>query len=156
MQIISSSPKETIKIGRVIAGFLKAQDIICLSGELGCGKTILAKGIAAGLKIKAFDVTSSSFVIIRAHLNGKLPFYHFDLYRLKDVRGISSLGFEEYLYGEGVSVIEWPENLGCLVPKEYLKVELIHQNEFTRKINFSAQGKRYKLLLRNIYENIGN
>ncbi|MDD3087657.1 MAG: tRNA (adenosine(37)-N6)-threonylcarbamoyltransferase complex ATPase subunit type 1 TsaE [Candidatus Omnitrophica bacterium] len=156
MQIISSSPKETIEIGRVIAGFLRPQDIICLSGDLGCGKTILAKGIAAGLKIKAFDVTSSSFVIIRAHLNGKIPFYHFDLYRLKDMRDISSLGYEEYLYGEGVSVIEWPQNLGCLAPKECLRVELIHRDEFTRRIKFSAQGKRYKLLLRNIHENIGH
>ena len=145
-----------MRVGRAIAKYLKPQDIICLSGELGSGKTVLAKGIASGLKIGAFDITSPSFVIMRPHLQGKLPFYHFDLYRLKDAQDISALGYEEYFYGEGVSVIEWPEKLGCLIPEECLKVELSYQGEFKRKLKFYAQGERYKALLKNIHENIGN
>jgi tRNA threonylcarbamoyladenosine biosynthesis protein TsaE len=93
MKIISRSFKETLKIGGIIAKYLKPQDIICLSGKLGSGKTVLAKGIASGLGIEVFNVTSSSFVLIREHLKGRLPFYHFDLYRLKAARDISVLGY---------------------------------------------------------------
>lgn len=144
-----------MKIGRVIAKYVIPSDIICLSGELGAGKTVLAKGIASGLKIKAFDVTSSSFIIIRQHLTGRIPFFHFDLYRLKNIIDISSLGYEEYLYGEGVSVIEWPENLGCLIPEENLTIELSCLGVSKRKLKFRAQGRRYKKFLNNIYETIG-
>lgn len=156
MEIISGSFKETIKIGKAIAKHLKPQDIICLSGELGSGKTVLAKGIAAGLGIEAFNVTSSSFILIREHLKGRLPFYHFDLYRLKAAQDISILGYEEYFYGNGVSVIEWPERLGCLMPKEYLKVELIYRGEFKRGLKFHAAGSCYKKLLKDINEDISD
>ncbi len=156
MEIISGSFKETLKIGKIIAQHLKPQDIICLSGELGSGKTVLTKGIASGLGIEAFDVTSSSFVLIREHLKGRLPFYHFDLYRLKAAHDISILGYEEYFYGNGVSVIEWPERLGNLVPKEYLKVELAYRGELKRGLKFYASGSRYKKLLEDINENISN
>jgi len=154
MQIISRSYRETIKIGKAIAAHLKPQDIIALSGELGSGKTILAKGIASGLKMPSFEVTSSSFVIIRQHLKGKIPFYHFDLYRLKDLQDIPGLGYEEYFYGEGVSVIEWPEKLGCFLPKECLRVKLTYLAESRRRLKFTAKGKRYKELLKDIDENI--
>jgi tRNA threonylcarbamoyladenosine biosynthesis protein TsaE len=157
MQVISRSFFDTIRIGKVIAKYLAPKDIICLSGELGSGKTVLAKGIAQGLRIGAFDVTSSSFVIMRQHLNGRIPFFHFDLYRLKNIRDISTLGYEEYFYGEGVSVIEWPEKLGCFSPKECLTVELNYEGEFKkRRLKFKAQGERYKALLKNIHENISH
>jgi len=156
MQITSSSVAQTLKIGRLIARLLKPQDIICLSGELGSGKTVLAKGLAAGLNIRAFEVTSSSFIIIRRHLSGKMPFFHFDLYRLKDMRDISALGYEEYFYGDGISVIEWPQRLGCLMPKECLTIGLSHAGGSKRKLKFKAEGKRYKALLKGIHENIGN
>ena len=156
MRIISRSFNESIRIGRAVAGHLKPGDIICLSGELGSGKTVLAKGIASGLRIEAFDITSSSFVIIQPHLNGRLPFYHFDLYRFNDAQDISALGYEEYFYGKGVSVIEWPEKLGCFYPKECLKIELSHRGESERELKFYANGFRYKELLKDINENIGN
>ena len=156
MEIISGSFKETLRIGRLIAKYLKPQDIICLSGELGSGKTVLTKGIAVGLGIKAFNVTSSSFVLIREHLKGRLPLYHFDLYRLKAAQDISSIGYEEYFYGNGVSVIEWPERLGCLMPKEYLKVKLSYRGGFKRGLKFHAAGPRYKKLLKDINEDISD
>lgn len=153
MEIISDSVNGTLKIGRVIAKYLKPQDIICLSGELGSGKTVLTKGIASGLGVEASKVTSSSFILIREHLKGRLPLYHFDLYRLKAAQDISTLGYEEYFYGDGVSVIEWPERLGCLMPKEYLKVGLTCRGEFKRELKFNAKGPSYKKLLKDIYEN---
>jgi tRNA threonylcarbamoyladenosine biosynthesis protein TsaE len=154
MEIISNSVNDTIKIGRALAKNLKQGDIICLFGELGSGKTVLTKGIALGLGIARGRVISPSFVLIRAHLKAKLPLYHFDLYRLKSPRDIAALGYEEYLYGEGVTVIEWADRLKYLLPKEFLKVELSFKGASQRLLKFSASGRRYKELSKNIYENI--
>lgn len=156
MEIISNSFKDTLKIGKSIAKCLRPQDIICLSGKLGSGKTVLAKGIASGLGIDVFNVTSSSFVLLKEHLRGRMPFYHFDLYRLKSPKEINGLGYEEFFYGDGVSVIEWPERLGCLRPGNYLEVELIYRGKIKRLLKFKAEGERYKKFLRDIHENISD
>src|SRR3989338_4308854 len=111
MELISKSVNQTKNIGRVIAKHLASADIICLFGELGSGKTMLAKGIARGLKINESKVISPTFVLIREHSKGILPLYHFDLYRLKNECEIVAIGYEEYLYGDGVSVIEWADRL---------------------------------------------
>ena len=154
--IVVSVDGLTKKFGKFIAKYLLPGDIICLSGELGSGKTVLAKGIALGLGIDKAKVTSSSFILIKEHLQGRLPLYHFDLYRLKEARDISALGYEDYFYGKGVSVIEWPERLKYLAPKERLLVELTYQGEFKRGLKFYAQGARFKDLLKEIRENIGD
>lgn len=150
MKIISHSVKDTINLGLNLAKRLMPGDIICLEGELGAGKTILTKGIAAGLGVSKAKVTSSSFILIRQHLGGKLPLFHFDLYRLKETSDIASLGYEEYLYGEGVSVIEWAKKLECLMPKERLMVELSYGPKTKRIIMITAVGSRYKDLLKGI------
>ena len=150
MKIISNSVKDTLSLGKSLAKHLKPGDIICLEGELGAGKTTLTKGIAAGLGLSKAKVTSSSFILIRQHLEGRLPLFHFDLYRLKEPTDIAGLGYEEYLYGEGVSVIEWANKLECLMPKERLMVELSHGLGTKRIIKISGQGARYKDLLRGI------
>lgn len=152
MEIISKSVNETKNIGEVIAKHLRPADIICLFGELGSGKTILAKGIARGLKIKESKVISPSFVLIREHSKGILPLYHFDLYRLKNECEIAAIGYDEYLYDDGVSVIEWADRLKSLMPKYFLKIELIFKSGSLRKIKFSAFGARYKGLLKKINE----
>ncbi len=154
MQIISHSQEETAKIGRRIAKNLKPADIICLSGQLGSGKTVLAKGIAGGLGIKKDSVISPSFVLIRQYHQGKFPFYHFDLYRLKYPADIFGLGYEEYLYGDGVTVIEWADKLGYLFPEECLKIEILIKGDSLRLFNFGAEGRYYKKLLEKIYEDI--
>jgi len=148
MKIISRSVKDTLHIGAALARHLKAGDIICLKGELGTGKTTLSKGIASGLKVNQDKVTSSSFVLIRQHLGGRLPLFHFDLYRLKQTKDIAMLGYEEYLYDEGVSVIEWPEKLDCLMLKERLMVKLSYAGENRRVFEFSGEGARYKALVK--------
>lgn len=157
MKIISRSAQETLKLGGILSRNLKPGDIICLEGDLGSGKTTLTKGIAAGLGVDKDKVTSSSFILIRQHLEGRIPLFHFDLYRLKDAGNIATLGYEEYLYDEGVSVIEWADNLDCLMPKEYLMVELSYgSNDSERIFKLSAKGARYKELLGRFNENISH
>lgn len=154
MRLISHSPSDTVKIGKLIARHLKAQDIICLFGELGCGKTVLTKGIGQGLGIARTKINSPSFVLLRQYTQARLPFYHFDLYRLKKPQDILSLGYEEYLYAEGAVVIEWADRLKYLLPKEYLKVELFIRSDTQRLLEFSAYGAHYNELLERIHENI--
>ncbi len=154
MKIISKSVGDTLRIGRKIAKNLRRADIICLFGELGSGKTVLTKGIAAGLGIKKNAIISPSFVLIRQYSGRKLLLYHFDLYRLKAAKDILSLGYQEYLYDEAVTVIEWAERLKYLLPKEYLGLELFIRQNSQRLFKFSAKGTRYKELLGKIYENI--
>lgn len=154
MKVISKSVNETIKIGKVIARNLKSGDIICLFGELGSGKTVLVKGIACGLGIKRDKIISPSFVLIREHHQGKLPLYHFDLYRLKSPSAILGLGYEEYFYDEGVTVIEWADRLKYLLPRESLKIEISFRTNSQRLLEFSAIGSRYKELLGKIHENL--
>jgi len=140
MQIISKSVNNTLAIGRAISKNLQLGDIICLFGQLGSGKTVLTKGIAQGLRIKKEKIISPTFVLIREY-KAKFPFYHLDLYRLKEPRDILNLGYEEYLYNEGITVIEWADRL------KYLKIELFIKTDKQRLIEFSAFGKRYEELL---------
>ncbi len=147
MDITCRSVKDTLQFGRAIARYLRSGDIICLYGSLGAGKTVLSKGIAWGLGIKKEEVISPTFVLIRQY-SGRVRFNHFDLYRLNGVRDIAVLGYEEYLYGEGVSVIEWADRLETLTPQEFLKVELgVLLNRRGRSIKLTAVGKRYEELL---------
>lgn len=152
--MISNSISETIKIGKAIARNLQKGDIICLSGQLGSGKTILVKGIACGLGIDQDKIISPTFVLIRQYAKAKIPFYHFDLYRLKSPEEILVLGYEEYFYAEAVTAIEWPERLKYLLPKECLKVKLLVKGERKRMLNFSASGRHYRELLDNINADI--
>lgn len=152
MKIISHSVKETKKIGRIISKNLEPGDIVCLFGELGSGKTVLTKGIAAGLGIKEDKVISPSFVLIRQHEKGKHPLYHFDLYRLADLGDILGLGYEEYFYDKGIAVIEWADRLKELLPEEFLKIKLSVKTDSRRLLEFSAKGKRYKGLVKEINE----
>jgi tRNA threonylcarbamoyladenosine biosynthesis protein TsaE len=156
MEIISNSAAETRNIGRAIAKNVLPGDILCLVGQLGSGKTMLTKGIASGLRLNAEKVISPSFVLIREHWQGRLALYHFDLYRLNDPEDILALGYEDYLYGNGVSVIEWAERLEYLLPREFLKIELTFKDKSKRVLKFSAQGKHYKDLLGRIHEDIRN
>ncbi len=147
MQLVSRSPDDTMNFGRMLSKKLSAGDIICLFGGLGSGKTVLTKGIAEGFGFKKQEVVSPTFVIIREYARGRLPLYHFDLYRLRSFRDIQALGYEEYFFGEGVSVVEWPEKLGCLLPKEYLRVDIGIISENSRKLTLRPVGSRYARLL---------
>ncbi|MCA9408700.1 MAG: tRNA (adenosine(37)-N6)-threonylcarbamoyltransferase complex ATPase subunit type 1 TsaE [Candidatus Omnitrophica bacterium] len=141
--IISKNIEATQVLGKHLAKLLQAGDIVCLLGDLGAGKTALVKSIASGLKISPEKVQSPTFVLMNTY-EGKKPLYHFDLYRLDDLKEIALLGYEEYLYGDGIAAIEWAEKLGDLMPQEYLKIELKHQKDESRCIKIIGVGKRYQ------------
>ncbi len=148
-EYLSKSESDTIHLGMKLAGQLKKGDIIGLSGDLGSGKTTLAKGMAKALKVNQHAVNSPTFVLLNVY-EGKLPLFHFDLYRLDKPQDILGIGYEDYFYGEGVSVIEWAQKLGPLLPKDYLAVHLVFLNEGARLIQFVPYGKRAKDILKSL------
>lgn len=119
----SGSPEDTKKIAEEIAKDLKAGDIITLNGDLGAGKTVFSKGIAGGLGVTE-EVTSPTFIIMQAYYGGRLPLYHFDVYRLEDPDELLETGAEEYLFGDGVSIIEWAEIIDEILPEDIIKVDI--------------------------------
>ena len=134
MKLISNSVEETIEIGEEIAAKLKKGDVVALIGNLGSGKTVLTKGIAKGLGVKDVRyVNSPSFVIIKEY-KGKIPLYHFDLYRLDKAHSLDPLSYDEYFYGRGVTVIEWADKIRKLLPKKYLEIRLSAAGENKRKV----------------------
>ena len=155
LKIISNSETETINLGTRLVHSLVAGDVVCLFGTLGAGKTILVKGMAKGLGINKDKVISPSFVLIREYLPaGKtksgIPLYHLDLYRLKNAKEVLGLGYEEYLYGQGICVVEWAERMTGFLPSEFLKIELKIKGKTKRVIKLIAKGKRYLRVLRRL------
>lgn len=146
MEIITDSASKTVAAGRALAKALEPGDIVCLYGDLGTGKTVLARGISLGLGGSGCAVLSPTFVLMRCHA-GRIPMYHFDLYRVGGPEDILGLGYEEFFFSDGVSVIEWAERLGYLTPAECLRVELEHLPGMRRRLRFIARGQRYRELL---------
>lgn len=136
VSLISNSEEETKLCAQRLAGQFKAGDIVLLQGELGSGKTTFVKGLGKALKFSPKKVNSPTFVLMN-YYKGKLPVYHFDLYRLANPKEIDTLDLDDYFYGQGISVIEWPERLGEYKPKNYYLVEFQHQGENRRKICIS-------------------
>jgi tRNA threonylcarbamoyladenosine biosynthesis protein TsaE len=136
-----SSPEETVRLGREIAGRLQVGYVVALYGELGSGKTHLAKGICAGLGIDAEHVTSPTFALINEYHGGRLPVYHFDTYRLKSLGEFMALGYEDYFDGDGVSIIEWPEPIESLLPDDAIRIRLHHRGENRRLIEIPAEAR---------------
>lgn len=135
-KIISHCPEETQKIGRDIAKRLKKGDIVAIFGELGAGKTCLVQGIIQGLDIDEW-ASSPSFALINEY-HGKFPVYHLDLYRLKSMEEILALGIEEYLFGDGVAIIEWANKIKDLIPPGYIEIDIFPLDENTREIIISG------------------
>ncbi len=120
--IYISKEEETIKLGELIGRALKPGDIIALRGELGAGKTVLVKGMAKGLDIKE-EPNSPTFVLMNVY-QGRMPLYHFDLYRISGAEELEGIGYEEYLFGGGVSVVEWAERAEEIFPQSTIEVEI--------------------------------
>ena len=153
MDIVSASADRTAAIGKKLAGLLKPGDIVCLRGDLGTGKTVLSRGISQGLGVKGREVISPTFVLMRCH-RGRMPMYHFDLYRINGPRDLLGLGCEEFFFSDGVCVIEWAERLGFLEPVEHLRVELSHKDDGRRGLRFTARGGRYRGLLKDLAKKV--
>ncbi len=141
----SRSARETARIGRVLGQLAEPGDVFLLSGDLGTGKTCLTQGIAKGLGINDY-VRSPTFVLVTIH-QGRLPLYHIDIYRLDEVAEVVDLGLEEYLAGDGVSVIEWASKALDVFPQPYLLVTLEYEGESERVIQLEPRGERYERLL---------
>jgi tRNA threonylcarbamoyladenosine biosynthesis protein TsaE len=145
LEIISRSPEETQKIGVRLGELALPGDVFLLVGGLGAGKTCLTQGIAWGLGIKEY-AASPSFVVIR-ELHGRLPLYHIDFYRLDHLEEIAELGLDDYLYGKGVSVLEWAEKGLSLLPEEHLLIEIGYLSDTGRSLKFKPSGKRYRRIV---------
>lgn len=140
MKILSKSIDETIAAGEKIAKGLKRGSVVALVGDLGSGKTVLTKGIAKGLGVKnSRYVNSPTFVIIKEY-KGKLPLYHFDLYRLTDSSELDIENFEEYFYGGGVTVVEWADKIRQHLPTRYIEVRMKVAGENVRQIEVKSKG----------------
>lgn len=118
----TSRREETFKIGQLIGAALNPGDIVCLHGDLGAGKTVLTQGIGRGMGINQL-INSPTFTLVNEYI-GRIPLYHLDLYRLADPAQLEQIGWEEYVFGPGAAVIEWPEVLIPLLPADYLKITL--------------------------------
>jgi len=121
--IETHSAEETFELGRRIGRQARAGEVYTLTGDLGVGKTVLTQGVAAGLGIEE-PVNSPTFTIVQIYEEGRLPFYHFDVYRIGDVEEMEEVGYEDCFYGEGVSLIEWGDLIEEIIPDHYVKVTI--------------------------------
>jgi tRNA threonylcarbamoyladenosine biosynthesis protein TsaE len=146
----SSSPQDTYVLGQKLAFYLKTGDVICLSGNLGQGKTLFAKGIVAAFESDEI-VTSPTFSLLNIYTGQRggdsIPIYHFDLYRLDYKEQLEDIGFYEYVFADGISIIEWPDKFAACLPCEYLWVEIMPGNSSDeRRFKLSPHGIRYEKL----------
>jgi tRNA threonylcarbamoyladenosine biosynthesis protein TsaE len=136
----TNSPDETEGLGRSLAERLKPGDVVALTGELGSGKTRFVQGIARGLDIKGY-VKSPSFTIVNVYEGGRLPLYHIDLYRIATGGELEGLGLEEYIYGDGVSVIEWADRAMDMLPEGAIIIKFSYKGECEREIEIEERIK---------------
>ena len=142
--IVTRSVEETIALGTRIAGLLFPGAFVALSGGLGAGKTALSQGLGKGLGIEG--VTSPTFTILQEH-TGRLPLYHFDAYRLQNAQGLYDIGFSEYVTGEGVILMEWPENVAEALPRARLTILIQGSGDVPRTITLCATDARHQTIL---------
>ncbi len=121
--IESNQAEETFEIGRRCGQLAKAGQVYCLYGDLGVGKTVFTQGFAAGLGITE-PVSSPTFTIVQEYDEGRLPFYHFDVYRIGDPEEMFDIGFDEYLEGDGVCFIEWANLIEEILPEHFTKITI--------------------------------
>jgi len=119
----TNSPEETFAAGRTIGLAAKPGEVYALNGDLGVGKTKFTQGIAAGLGIKE-HVNSPTFTIVQIYEEGRMPLYHFDVYRIGDIEEMYEIGYEDYFYGEGICIIEWAECIKELLPTDTINITI--------------------------------
>ncbi len=133
MVLESFCVEDTFRIGELMGGKLTPGSIICLEGDLGVGKTVLVKGLAKGIGITE-PVSSPTFTILQEYREGRLPLYHFDAYRIEDPEEMYELGFEEYLFGDGVCIIEWASQIEELLPADVLWMTI--EKDLTKGLSY--------------------
>lgn len=151
-KIKTNDAEQTEKIGAQLAPILEPNDVLLLDDDLGAGKTTFTKGLAKGLGIKRY-VKSPTFTIIHEYHEGRMPLYHMDVYRLEDGGG-DDLGWDEYFFGGGVSVIEWSQYIRDYLPDDYLKLKIARNDDDDdqRILTFEPQGQHYEELVAQLKE----
>ena len=134
MTVIESfSPEETFLLGKELGRAAQAGEVYTLKGDLGTGKTVFTQGLAEGLEIKE-AVNSPTFTIVQEYREGRVPFYHFDVYRIADIEEMEEIGYEDYFYGEGVCLIEWAELIKELLPANCIEIKI--EKDFTKGFDY--------------------
>ena len=147
IELISNSAAQTIEIARLIGEKAKDGDLFALSGELGSGKTCFTKGLAQGLGVSAeYQITSPTFTLINEY-PARCKLYHFDVYRLNNYSELEDLGYEEYLSGDGVIVIEWAEKIAKLIPGDSIFINFEYVDENSRKMIIRGSKRRLRELI---------
>ena len=124
IQIIESfSPEETLELGRKMGREAQPGDVYTLIGDLGVGKTVFTQGIAEGLEIEE-SICSPTFTIVQVYEEGTMPFYHFDVYRIGDIEEMEEIGYEDYFYGNGLTMIEWANLIEEILPEHYKEIKI--------------------------------
>lgn len=141
----TSSPAETRAIGRQIGVAAQPGDVLLLVGDLGAGKTVFTQGLGEGLSVEE-TVNSPTFVLLHEY-HGRLTIYHYDLYRLGNIEETITREWQEFLYGEGVSVVEWANRASEFLPAEHLLLEFTIESETRRVLRLTAAGRRHLELL---------
>ena len=119
----SFGPEDTFRFGKELGEKAKEGSVFTLVGDLGAGKTVFSKGLAEGLGVTE-QVNSPTFTILQVYEQGRCPFYHFDVYRIGDSSEMDEIGYEEYIYGEGVCLIEWANLIEEILPENYIRIEI--------------------------------
>ena len=143
-----NSISETTNIGEALGKLLNAGDIICLTGDLGTGKTHITKGIAKGLNITD-NITSPTFNIVNEYDSGRLKLNHFDVYRVSDPDEIYAIGFDDYIFSDAVSIIEWANYIEEILPNDFLHIYIqkdLSKGENYRKITLTPYGEKYQYI----------
>ncbi|HOG45530.1 MAG TPA: tRNA (adenosine(37)-N6)-threonylcarbamoyltransferase complex ATPase subunit type 1 TsaE [Anaerolineae bacterium] len=155
LDIISHSPAQTQRLGARLGARAQAGDVYCLEGDLGSGKTSFVQGIAQGLGV-AGPVTSPTFVLANVYRGaaGRPPLYHLDLYRISGPQEALDFGLEDYLYGEGVVAIEWPERIREILPQECLWISFRCLDATKRGLLARPRGARYEALVAELQRDI--
>ena len=133
MVIESNSPEETFRVGKELGERAYAGQVFTLTGDLGVGKTVFTQGLAKGLGIDE-PVNSPTFTIVQEYDGGRLPFYHFDVYRIGDIEEMEEVGFDDYVMGEGVSLIEWADLIREILPDK--RTEILVEKNLERGFDF--------------------
>ena len=148
--VLTGSPRQTMSWGTKLGKLLEGSEIIALIGELGAGKTCFVRGVTRGLKVKKdVWIRSPSFTLINEY-HGRLPVYHIDLYRIETRAQLEGLNLREYLYTDGVSLIEWFENLPADEVDEYLELRIAYTDGNRRQLTFSPRGERYEEIIESL------
>lgn len=123
MVIETRAPEETFALGEKIGRAAKPGQIYTLTGDLGVGKTVFTQGVAAGLDITE-PISSPTFTIIQVYEEGRMPFYHFDVYRIGDIEEMEEIGYDDYFFGEGICLIEWANLIEEILPRDLIRVTI--------------------------------